>query len=474
MLRTIAERLPVRLVGLMVLTVMLLPPSIRAQQGSASGPPKEGQAGQSTQPDSTEAVESSSKPSPTAGTNSNAPPIRTIGRATPLGPALGPLRRGPVSVRSAQITQYFDRVSLADGSINQWSKTTLMGTDIAYDHRFRRGRLAIQYQPQLMVVDGRVLSNYSNQDLSFDSFYYLSPRWSLGLNDSFLHAGNRSFSSRVFFDGDLAAGTVLRNNFLDSPGHLISNATIVSLSYRLSQRTALSFSPDFVYTYTSGLSTPAASASASASPSAHPNSSRTYGSGVSLSHSLSARTTVAAFYSVHWSHFSSAFANSVYHTVGGSYSRHLAPTWHFSAALGLTRANLADARQATFYADASTTKRFRRSLARLGYTRDYNHYYGYIGNRIVDRLDATYGVELTRRLQAAASSGYQRETGQPPSVSGKYFTANLGYRMLRSVSAFAQYAHKNQTGQGSQVLVGNRNSFALGLRWAPPSPESSR
>ncbi len=471
MLRTIAERLPVRLVGLMVLTLMLLPPSIRAQQGSASGPAKEGQAGQSTQPDSTEAVESSSKTSPTASTNSNDPPIRAIGRATPLGPAFGPLRWGPVSVRSAQITQYFDRVSLADGSINEWSKTTLMGTDIAYDHRFRRGRLAIQYQPQLMVVDGQVLSNYSNQDLSFDSFYYLSPRWSLALSDTFLHAGNRSFSSRVFFDGDLAAGTVLRNNFLDSPGHLISNATIVNLGYRLSQRTSLSFSPDFVYTYTSRLSTPADSAS----PDAHSNSSSTYGGGVNLSHSLSARTSVAALYSVHASHFSSAFADAIYHTVGGSYSRQLAPTWHFSAALGLTRAYLADnARQATFYADASTTKRFRRSSASLGYTRDYNHYYGYIGNRIADRLDATYGIELTRRLQAVASFGYQRETGQPPSVSGKYFTANFSYHLLRFVSAFAQYAHKNQTGQGSQVLVGNRNSFALGLRWAPPSPESSR
>src|SRR5712692_2516892 len=258
MLTLLAKRFPVSCASLAVLAFLVFAPSVRAQEESSSKP-KEAKQGQAqsvrtatNQPDVVEAGESSSQPSTNGTATTPGPVLRSIGRAESLGTSRAPLHWGPVGVRSAAITQYFGGVNLSDGSFDQWIKTTVLQTNIVYDHRSRRSRLAIQYQPQLTIVNGRVLGNYSNQDLSLDTYYYLSPRWSMGINDSFRYYGNRNFYGGTFFDSDLTTGAVARNNFLDSPGQLISNATTVTFNYRLSQRTLFSMAPDFTYTHTSG------------------------------------------------------------------------------------------------------------------------------------------------------------------------------------------------------------------------------
>lgn len=465
--------------SLAVLAFLVFSPSVRAQEESSSKP-KEAKQGQAqsvrtatSQPDVVEAGESSSQPSTNSTATTPEPVVRSIGRGGALGTSRGPLHWGPVGVRSAAITQYFDHVNLSGGSFDEWVKTTVFETNIVYDHRSRRSRLAIQYQPQLTIVNGRVLGNYSNQDLSLDTYYYLSSRWNMNINDSFRHSGNRNFyTGGTFFDSDLATGAVARNNFLGSPNQLISNTTTVTLTYRLSQRTSLSLAPDFSYTHTGGSDrlTPGFNSV--------PNSAYSYGGSVNVDRSLDARSSVGAFYSAHRSSFSRSFSNTIYHTAGGHYGRQLTPSIHFDATLGYTRAFLADGRQEnSWYADTAVSKRFKRSSVSLAYIRGQTSSntllssVNFITNRFVDRVDVAYSVELTRRVSLGTSVGHLRETGSEPGISGTYVSTYLGYRLRPSVSLIGQYAHRNQAGQAPQVLSGHGDFFSFGLRWAPPSAE---
>src|SRR5574337_1125397 len=88
-----------------------------------------------------------------------------------------------------------------------------------------------RYQPRLAVIDGRVLSNYSNQDLNFATYYYLNKRWTLNINDSFSHIGDRRLYGGFSLDGDLSTGQFVRNSFLDTGGHLLSDTASFNFVY---------------------------------------------------------------------------------------------------------------------------------------------------------------------------------------------------------------------------------------------------
>ncbi len=386
-----------------------------------------------------------------AAVGAELPPIRKIGSASLLD-SVSPLRWGSISVGSVEFGEVVSDFYPQIGPSHQ-DVASIMRAHIIYDREFRQSRLALQYQPRVAVVNGRAISNYLNQNLVASTSFVLGPRWSMGLADQFNYYKTQSVFGDVFLDADSTSATTIQNRFIDGPGSWLSNGINADFGYLASPRTHLTLSEGFIYNESNGVSV---------SPGGI--SSRNYNSNVSLTHDITQRMNVGAFYSFQLSQFSKSFSSTVFQTFGGSYSQMLGNSWGFRGTIGASTAGYLSARQWTLSGSVGITKAFHRSTAALAYSRGET-LTGYISNHYGDRIDLSYSAYLSRRLRASAGAGYQRDITQPSNLWAKYVSSQVSYQFLSRVSLFASYIYKWQRGDASQVFVGNRAVFQTGLRW---------
>ena len=446
------KHLGYRWAWILAVVAILLPQFARAQQESSSAQSQPAEPG-SRQSDGSSPVQAGATP----GAGSEVPEVRQLGKAGPLLPEFSSLRWGPVYVRSIEFIQTADSISFAGQEAGLRRVASVFRTNIAYDHTFRRSRLAIQYQPRVALVNGRVERNFANHNLSFDSYYRLTRRWTLGVSDELSYYRNRIlFDENINLDLNLTTGRFLQKYFLDSSGSWLSNTTQFNFSYQMSPRTRFSIAPSYTY--------------ANAREVSAIFESHRYGATVSLDRILSGTKSLGVFYTLQQANFSRDLANTRYQTFGVSYSQRISPTWRVSAIVG---ASVANSHSGSMHWTAngvfSLAKAFRSSSLAFAYSRDYS-LGSYLHNTYSDRLDVTYSRTLTRRLEAGVGAGYYRQIWSPASTAGTYGTAQIAYRLSSRVSWFVSYAHKTQHGNNTLVLAGKRDFLATGIRWNPSSP----
>src|SRR5262249_46223340 len=125
-----------------------------------------------------------------------------------------------------------------------------------------------------------------------DTLFQLSPRWSLGVADHFSYYASQRPYAALGLDVDYATGTIAQKNFLQSPGSILINGFDGALNYLLNPRTMVSFGPSLGYQYSTG-----------ALSSGQDVSAFYEGGKATVTHYLSASSTIGVSYTAQDAHF---------------------------------------------------------------------------------------------------------------------------------------------------------------------------
>lgn len=430
--------------------------SAAAQQG---GPKPAGKTGAVTAVDNSNSQDQSTS-------NSSAPPIQELGHGSWLNSAASPLHWGSLAVGSFDLTQGYDEFT---GGLNQPNgvfRTTVFGTSVVYNPQFSRANLAIQWNPLIGAVNGRFTNNLSNQNVSVDLTEALTPRLSMRLQDRFSYLPARNvFAEGFLLPAENSAIHSVQGGFLDGPGIWLTNNAAISLTYGLSARTDLTFTPSFNYSRLINASTPLAGSDNSTAL----VGSKQYTGTVGLNHRLSATTTAGLYYGLNVVQFENTSNKIFYQSIGGTYSRQLTTSWFFNGSLGATTYGIdvggTGSRQWTTSAMADLQKQFRSSAVTMTYARSLA-LGQYARTNLTDRVDVGYDVRLMKRMSARLGFGYQHAGGVLP-ISGKYGSAVLGYQLLPNLVLSTSYIYREQVGDLTQVFTETRNTAIVRLSWDP-------
>jgi hypothetical protein len=444
--------------------------SVQAQQESSSQPSSK----PASNPDqannenlSTSAQDSASVPQP-AFLASSAPQIQQVGAAGNLLDNISPLRWGPVYVGSAQYAQIFDRGTAFTGQGTFQNAASLFSSTVVFDKSFRMSRVALQYVPRIVILNGHVQNDFTNQDASLDTAFILSPRWTMNIGDHFTYFHSANAFGDLYLDANAVSGTTLQKSFLQGPITWLSDSAAVNFSYMMGPRARLSFAPDFVYSTTSGSTVATGNETA-----------RQYGGRFGIVYDLSPRSSIQGYYSAQESLYQGTFSNTLYETMALGYSRQFGVGWSLSSTFGASTANFSSGRDWTATGSFSIVKAFQRSTVALAFSRGHE-LTGYITNNYTDRADVTYRRTLGRRWGVLGGLGYERNISGSLATStsisktnglwGKYAMGDISYQVRPSVSFFANYVKVWQRGDNIQVFTGNRDFVQFGVRWSP-SPD---
>jgi hypothetical protein len=420
-----------------------------ATQSPASSSQNDKKGGDSSSTDHTGSIDSNALPPST---------VNAIGSASPLGRPNGSLRWGDFFVSDVSFTQIYD-VSNYSGQSSTTStvgsfsdSTSLFETTLAFDHRSRNNEIALQFQPRLAIVDGNVFPDYSNQNVNFDWIINQDSRWSTVFRDNFSYFSSQNLYGTNFTDVNAQTGTTVQNNFLDGPGAFLSESAGLTVSYRWTPRTTVSFIPQFQYTRSTGTKLGT-------------SVGRNYGGSVTIGYQLSARQTIGATFSGQYVETSGlSLGNTQYYSAGVNYSRQIGAYWTVSGYLAATRTSGGGFSQPfTYSATASLTRALRRGSVGVVYSRDLA--IGYVTNQFADRIDAVANLQVVRNLTLSISGGYQTETQSNSPISAYYTVNQITYRLAPRVSSYVSYGYRLQNGDSLRVLTGHRNFVSGGIRW---------
>jgi hypothetical protein len=451
-----------RRIGLVWATVLtLLIPAIGwAQDGSS---PSEPAASSGTVPaaragaigGTLAAIGSSGSADDGSATTSTVPPVQELGHGSWLGPSLSPLHWGSLYIGSFSFLQSYDDIRNA-GLGNAIFRSSVFQTSVVYDTAIRGNHLALQWNPQVVVVNGRFLNSLNNENAGFAYASQFTPRLTLTVQDSFAYLPiSNVYGVGVFSPSTASDLHSVQNTFLEGPGSWLTNTVSVSVAYDFSERTTLTVTPSFNYVH-----------------SYNPDSliflgSKQYGASVSVNHKLSTTKSVGLFYSENLVKFDNNRSTIPYTSFGGSLSDEITPTWFVNAAIAAAPSSYGSAKTIwSMSGQIDVEKRFQTSSVSLAYTRGLS-LNQYSSQHFTDRADLSYSIQLTRRVNAGAGIGHQGVSG-PPAFSGTYGSATLGYQLLPSVSLTGSYIYANQAGDNIQIYTQTRKSGFITVSWMPP------
>jgi hypothetical protein len=470
------EKIQVLVLALSGTSVLLLAPASRSQQTTSPPTPAQAtdQADTSNRPfgdaKRTQNLDSTSRsgdymPIPAVLVNDGLPPIRKVGSASLLDSA-SQSRWGDFFIGSADFSQVYATSSPVTGT-SVGNNASLFRTHIYYDHQFQRGRLALQYQPRLMIIDGKVIGDFVNQNVNLDSYVVLSSRWVMGLDEHVTYYGSKNVYGDTFLDADSVTATTVQNNFLEGSGTWVSSSTGASFSYLWSPRMKIAISPSYTYSH----STSTLDNTQTGTFSSESFSSNGYSARATASYDMTESRSIGAYYYFQYLTSSNSFANTTYHGLGVSASQRITPSFAVNGSIGATTANFSGGRQWDSAFALGVIKSFQRSNVALSYSRGET-LAGYVTNHLGERIDLRAVQGWTRRFQTGVGAGYQREISQPTGLWAKYVHGNMSYRLTAQLNLFSTYVHKWQKSSDPQLFSGGNDFVLFGIGWTPaPSTE---
>ena len=411
-------------------------------------------------------IQSSGSPDDGTG-NGAAPPIQELGRGGWLSTAASPLHWGWLSIGSFNFVQGYDNFSGGSpGALQGVVHSSIFGTEVILNPRFSRTNLAFQWRPQAGVIAGKFADNLNNQNVSFDLTTLVTPRFSIRFQDHFSYQPAQSiFSEGFLYAAESIDNRSIQSSFIDGPGIWLTNTATLSFGYGLSPLTTITVAPRYNYAHV-------IDNSSAVSPTIPQSQlrligSKEYGGSVSISHRLSPMKSIGMYYSVNDVKFDTAPDAIWYHILGGTYSQQLRPSLfaNLTAGAATVSFNTSGSRGWTFTGTADIEKTIHVGTLALAYNRGLS-LNRYASRNFTDRVDVNYRTLLTRRSSTALGFGYEHVNGTP-SISGKYATAQIGYRLLRNLSLLMTYMFRDQVGDGLQAYTDSRHSAYVSLNWDP-------
>lgn len=384
----------------------------------------------------------------------------------------GPIHLGPVYADSASVS-FASGGGVKQNSQNQLVSTTdtfvLFTTTVVYDKLFQNGRLAIQYNPQLAIVNGQVQSDFSNQFLSLSTARNISPRLSLGVGDSFSYVNGNVLFGGVNANVNLTTGQAFQQPFLQTSQTFLNNVFTVTGGYKLTSRDQLNFSPYFQYENTSVQGNTQGQI-------VNPNQNGyTYGGTLNLSHGLSETKSVGAYVGFDHRQITGqqqGAQNTLYESFGVSYSQHLSPTLVFTFSLGAGTSGSSGASnsgQSQRFWTSTGTATVRKDFVSSSISADY--YRGIslgpvLSGGYTNRVDGTYSRSFHYRWQMSIGASYQGDfgIGSTNTLSGSYVNATASYRLARRLNWTSMYSYRFESQSVGGTNIGS-NFFSTGITW---------
>ncbi len=394
--------------------------------------------------------------------------LRALGTANPLGDEEGPLAWGPISVRSAEVQEFYGRTDVANnvaGIPPSTSQTvTLLSTTIALARLVNRYQIALQYEPSMFITNGSASYN-ANQQAGLDTLFQLTPRWGLGIADHFTYYASQRPFAGFALDTDYVTGGVVQNNFLQGPGSVMVNGFDAALNYLWSPRTIISFGPSFGYQRSTG----------SLSGSGQTVSALYEGGKATMTHYLSATSTIGVSYLAQHATFANTTiaagpqGSEILQDALANYGRALNANWRMNLGLGVA-ANSGNAGGNSLAVEAGIGRLMRRGDFTLSYNQGHA-FNGFVTGQVTSRLDGIQHFFWTQRFSTGTSVSYFTTTGAPPKTSGFFASEQFSFRLASHVSVFGQGAFIHQSGDNVYILSAQRYLGSIGLRWdaAPPA-----
>jgi len=390
--------------------------------------------------------------------------IRQIGTSGVLAGNREGIGLGSLYIASAGVSGIVDQLVGANTTPSATYTTTVLQTTVVYDHRIGASRLALQYQPNMAISQGQVVSNFSNQNTSLDWLIYTRPRWNVRFSDGFLYQYTQQSLGFPYFDLNPVTSGAATNNFLDGPRRWLSNSASLSIAYALSRRASIAITPGYTFSE-SGVGATLARGSS-------------YGGSANWNYRTSERQTVGVQYTGQLLHEAGrgtstlttvSPTDTIFHTIAGTAERQLSATFFARIALGATTsASSQAARQWSFYGTLGLVKQMGRSSLGFNYSRGDTLSNGLIANEYADRFDLTYQRQLSRRLNWSAGGGYLQQV-QSGGFSAWYATSDVQFLLAPRAGLFAafDYNRKNQVVNANNLFVGDRNTYSFAIRWQP-------
>jgi len=368
------------------------------------------------------------------------------------------LRWGPVYVRTLEFSQSYDQISGAptagQGIFNQGSfDTSILRASIVYDRVIGQNRLELEYDPRLTIVNGVVGKDYLNQSANLNYVQTLSPRWTLGLSNSVAYYSVRQLYGDYFLPVNTIAPGALPSSFLDSGGSWLNTNSQVSLAYALSPTSTLTISPNFSYSYVTGTTSGGGSGNV-----------YQYGAQLNWTKQLTAHRSINAAY--YYRAVESAGSSVPYQSIQVGITQDLGPSTVIGGSIGLLSSGFPSNQDNTVAGSVQLSRKLGRAVGSIGYYRGMPLFSELASQGVSQYVQGSYQVNLSQRWYLSVQGGYENSlTSNIINVSGKFGSAEVGYRLTPQISSYFSYTYKTQGGTDALLLSGTRKSYVAGLRW---------
>jgi hypothetical protein len=446
--------------SLLILMISMLPNLVLAQDSNQTGGKDKSSAQEPGKGPETE----DAKPASPIGASWADSYFHQIGSSGLLAGHRQGVGWGSLYIPTAGVIGYVDRFEGTNTVPGTTFTATVFQATVVYDHKIGNSRLALQYAPSLAIAEGRVVSNFSNQNSNIEILIYSRPRWNVMFNDQFSYYYTQQSFGFPYFDVNPETSRSLTNNFLDGPSRWLSNTAYLSAGHALSARSSISITPNYIFS--------------ESGEGASLRRGSSYSGTVNWSYRTSERQTVGLLYTgqlIREITPATAVAkngtttDTVFHTLAATTERQLMATLIAHGSLGVTTSALANTQRQWFtYANFGLVKQLGRATAGLNYSRGDTLSSGLISNLYSDRIDLTYQSQLIKRLDWGVGGGYLRQV-QSGGFSGWYTSGNVRFLLAPRAGLYAtfDFSHKNQSGNTNNLFNGNRDIFAFGIRWLP-------
>ncbi len=383
---------------------------------------------------------------------------RVMGKAAPYAGLVSPFRLGPFSIDGAEYLHVTDQFTPLDSAPSARLDLGLFRTIVAFNKDFHRININLQYAPQVTFVNGQsTTSGAANNNLDFGTTFEVSPRLTLAVRNQFVQNQFRQVFPDQVLEVYRGVTGILPGDFLENNGTYMEENISAVLNYKITPRWTFTTQPMFRYLD-------------------HNDKTLNYnGTGTdireraSLTYALTPHSNVGLIYNFEAGHTIRPLASDNYFTgIGGFYSQQLAKTLWIEGEFGAEVAFYYGAvdRSWLYTGGFSVVKSFSNTALAVSYARE-SQAVNYLGNRLDERVDVTYGIPLFRSLVWKNGAGYYHEVGPPPHTQGKYGQSGVDCKLPFNFVLSANYTYRFTHAQTLDLVNGTHSTLSFGLRWIP-------
>jgi hypothetical protein len=385
--------------------------------------------------------------------------IHSAGRAVPWMGSTSPLRWGDFSVAAFTLNYVNDNFRPEGSTDTSTLNLAVFRTTIGFDRFFGRQHLVIQINPQVAILNGQLGANAGlNNNFTLAFVFQLTPKLTMTLKNGFDLVHSRQLFPMDVLNVDALAGNALANDFLQNAGSFWRDSVSAAFNYSITPRLLLTVAPSYSYAQTTD------------TQENYIANGSTIANSVALTYALTPRQNIGVLQTTQLLRAVGVpnASNTYFNTLGVFYGYQIAKTWWVQGRIGFDAASYPNnyPSELTVGGGGSLIKGFTNSNLAVTYSRGQMEE-NFISAAISNRVDVTYGLQLTKRFGWYNGAGYYHDSGIQPQNKGEYVTSKLQYMLSKGFSLFANYTYIDQQAGTEQLLSGITHTFSAGIGWLP-------